>query len=269
MPLKIINIVYTFTCICFHYNNKKLQLITSQSQRGIDKILNKKVNAMKKHHLISKPKELLKFLKVGGLATVLFILSGPLLAQEDTREDLHFGIKAGTNYSNVWDDRGDDFRADGKFGFAAGIWLGIPIGTYLGVQPELQLAQKGFRADGTLLGSEYSMTRTTTHLDIPLLFQFKPIPYLTIVGGPHYSFLLSEKDSYSWGDNMISQEEEFDNDNIRKNMFGLAFGLDVIIDPFVLSGRAGWDLTQNHGDGNSSTPRYKNRWIQIMAGFQF
>lgn len=224
---------------------------------------------MKNHLFTSKSENFLKLVKVGGLAAFLFFLAGPLLAQEDSRDDLKFGVKAGVNYSNVWDDRGEDFRADGKFGFAGGVWLGIPIGTYLGVQPELQIAQKGFKAEGTLLGSAYSITRTTTHLEVPLLLQFKPAPFVTIVGGPHYSFLLSEKDSYSWGDNMIEQEQEFDNDNIRKNIFGLAFGVDFVIDPFVLSGRAGWDLTQNHGDGSSSTPRYKNRWIQLMAGFQF
>eukprot|EP01035_Chromulina_nebulosa_P004934 gene4934-6703_t len=35
----------------------------------------------------------------------------------DMREKLTFGIKAGINYSNVWDEQGQDFEADPRVGF--------------------------------------------------------------------------------------------------------------------------------------------------------
>ncbi|TVR39154.1 MAG: PorT family protein [Cryomorphaceae bacterium] len=191
------------------------------------------------------------------------------MAQPDARDDLKVGVKAGANLSNVWDQRGGDFRADSKMGFAGGVWLGIPIGTYLGFQPEVLLSQKGFRADGTLLGSEYTFRRTTTHLDIPLQLQLKPATFLTIVGGPQYSFLLREANKYTFGSNSVEQQEQFDNDNIRRNMLGFVIGFDVIVHQFVFASRVGWDVLDNHGDGSSSTPRYKNRWIQFAAGIQF
>ncbi|MFM2019157.1 MAG: hypothetical protein RL007_2813 [Bacteroidota bacterium] len=189
-------------------------------------------------------------------------------SETDRRDKFSFGVKAGANYSNVWDEQGQDFNADARLGFAGGIFIGIPIGTFLGVQPELLVSQKGFQASGTLLGQPYSFTRTTTYLDIPLQLQIKPIEYLTIVAGPQYSYLFHQKDIYTLGSNSVAQEQEFNNDNIRKNVLGFVAGGDIIISHVVISGRAGWDFQTNNGDGTSSTPRYKNKWIQFTVGFK-
>ena len=112
----------------------------------------------------------------------------------DRREDFVFGLKAGTNFSNVWDESGDEFVAEGKFGFAGGAYFGIPLGTYIGIQPEVLFSQKGYRGSGSvpLLGS-YEYTRTTNHLDIPIQLQIKPSEFLTIVAGPQYSYILSQR----------------------------------------------------------------------------
>jgi hypothetical protein len=187
---------------------------------------------------------------------------------EDPREDFAFGMKAGLNYSNVWDEEGQEFDADGRIGFAGGIYFGIPIGKFAGIQPEVLVSQKGFQASGMLFGSPYSYSKTTTYLDIPIYFQVKPAEFLSIVAGPQYSFLFHEKNSYTYGDNTSAQEQEFENENIRKNIFGFSAGADVIINHVIVSGRMGWDLQKNHGDGTSSTPRYKNQWLQFTVGFQ-
>ena len=47
----------------------------------------------------------------------------------DNREKLFFGLKVGTNLSNVYDTQGENFVADSKFGLAAGGFVSIPIGT--------------------------------------------------------------------------------------------------------------------------------------------
>ncbi len=186
----------------------------------------------------------------------------------DQRSEFVFGIKAGANYSNVWDEKGQDFNADPRIGFAGGIFIGIPIGTFLGVQPEMLISQKGFQATGTLLGQPYSFSRTTTYLDIPLQLQVKPIEFLTILAGPQYSYLIHQKDVYTLGSNSVAQEQEFNNDNIRKNILGFVAGADINISHVVISGRMGWDFQTNNGDGTSSTPRYKNKWVQLTIGFK-
>lgn len=190
------------------------------------------------------------------------------ISQDDEEDGFTFGLKAGLNYSNVWDEKGQDFVADSKLGFAGGAFLGIPLGDFLGFQPEVLISQKGLQASGTLLGSPYSYTKTTTYLDIPLQLQLRPIKYLTILVGPQYSYLMSQKTVYTYGLNSIEQEQEFENDNYRKNVLGFVAGADINISHIVISGRMGWDFQTNHGDGSSSTPRYKNSWIQLTVGFK-
>nr|MBS0037149.1 PorT family protein [Saprospiraceae bacterium] len=188
---------------------------------------------------------------------------------EDTRGQFQFGIKAGTNFSNVYDERGEDFRADGKFGFAGGVFMTVPIGKGFGIQPEVLFSQKGFKAEGRLLGTNYGLTRTTNFIDIPLLIAVKPISAVTILAGPQFSYLLRQKDDFRSDAGSIEQIEEFENDNIRKNILGVTGGLDINLNQLVIGARAGWDLSTNNGDGTSQTPRYKNAWVQATLGFRF
>lgn len=202
------------------------------------------------------------------LASAIGILSvASLNAQSAEGTDkLTAGIKAGLNISNVWDENDQEFQADSKVGFAGGVFFGIPIGQYLGVQPEILISQKGFQGSGTLLGFPYSTSRTTTFLDIPVQIQLKPSPFITVLAGPQFSYLLKQNDVFTFGDNSTEQQEEFTNDNIRKNILGFVGGFDVNYSHIVFSGRVGWDLQTNNGDGTSLTPRYKNRWFQFTLG---
>lgn len=192
-----------------------------------------------------------------------------LFAQDDLREELHFGLKFGANLSNVYDERDQDFEANDKWGLAGGAFLSIPIGKYLGVQPELLIGQKGFQGSGVFLGQSYAFTRTTNYLEIPVLFAFKPSPYFTLVGGPQYSYLLSQEDRFTSGPYSSSEFREYENDNIRKNTLGVVLGFDINVNHFVFAPRAGWDLQTNLGDGTSETPRYKNQWLQFTIGYRF
>ena len=187
----------------------------------------------------------------------------------DNREKLFFGLKIGTNYSNVYDTQGENFVADSKFGLAGGAFVSIPIGSYFGIQPEVLFSQKGYKSSGTFLGSSYSMTRTTDYLDIPILVAFKPIENVSILFGPQFSYLMKQKDDFTGGTLTATQEQNYSNDNYRKNTFCLTGGADLNIDHLVIGLRAGWDVQNNNGDGTSTTPRYKNMWYQATVGFRF
>lgn len=187
----------------------------------------------------------------------------------DQRDHLLFGVKLGLNYSNVYDAQGENFVADAKFGVALGGFVSIPIGTFIGVQPELLYSQKGYKSSGTFLGTSYSMTRTTDFLDIPIYFVVKPVENISLLFGPQYSYLLKRTDDFTGGSLTASDIQTFTNDNLRKNIFGLAGGLDINIDHLIIGLRAAWDTTSNNGDGTSYTPRYKNMWYQATIGFRF
>ena len=190
-------------------------------------------------------------------------------AQEDDRAAFQIGIKAGANLANVYDTDGENFKAESKFGFVAGAFMSIPLGTTFGVQPEVLFSQKGFKGQGSLLGTSYNLTRTTNFIDVPIYFAIKPLSTLTLLVGPQFSFLTKQKDVFENAITSIEVEEEFKNENLRKNIFGVSLGVNLNISKIVLGARASWDLYNNHGDGTSTTPRYKNAWLQATLGFRF
>lgn len=117
----------------------------------------------------------------------------------DLRNSLQFGLKAGANFSNVYDSKDQEFNADFKVGFAAGAFLAIPIGKYIGFQPEILFSQKGYKLSGTFLTIPYEFTHTTNYIDVPLLFALKPSALITLLAGPDYSFLVKQKDVFTGG----------------------------------------------------------------------
>ncbi|GHB34978.1 MULTISPECIES: porin family protein [Cyclobacteriaceae] len=208
------------------------------------------------------------FLVLIVFTTCLALESVAQSSNFDSRERITAGLKVGLNRSNVWDEQGQDFRAEPKFGFAGGVFVGIPISKYFGFQPELLISQKGFKGEGTLLGTEYSFSRTSTFIDLPLQLQIKPVQHVTLLIGPQFSHLFKENNKYTFGSNSTEQEEEFGKIDPRKNILGFVGGLDVSINRFVVSGRFGYDFLNNHRDGSTTVPRYKNQWLQLTFGLK-
>ena len=208
--------------------------------------------------------------KIITIAALLITSISICSAQDQLESDeFHIGAKIGLNSANVYDSKGEEFQADPKIGMALGAFLSIPINSIVGIQPEILFSQKGFQATGRILGFNYDFKRTTSYLDIPVYFAIKPSNFITILAGPQFCYLLSKKDVFTSSTNSYEQEKEFDNENYRKNTLGASLGVDVNINHLVLGVRANWDLQENNGDGTSTTPRYKNQWIQATVGFRF
>lgn len=189
-----------------------------------------------------------------------------VFAQEDLRDRLGIGFKAGVNISNLYDTKGEEFDNKAKAGLAFGGYLSIPLGKALGIQPEVMYSQKGYKGSGSLLVADYEYTRKTDYIDIPLQLQIKPIPYLTLLVGPQYSFLIHKGFDFKSGSISSSQQKDIENNDIRDNILGAVLGLDVNVSRFVLSGRMAWDLQHNDSDGTSTSPRYKNVVAQFTVG---
>jgi hypothetical protein len=199
------------------------------------------------------------------------LMAGAMTAQEtgsNTSDKIHIGAKVGANYSNIYDTQGEKYNADGKIGFAAGGFISIPIGRYLGIQPEILFSQKGFKATSSVLGTDVTLTRTTNYIDVPIFLALKPSEMLTILVGPQYSYLIKQKDVFTNPITNIETTQDFDTDNIRKNILCLVGGVDINLSSFVVGARVGLDMTNNNGDGTSTTPRYKNVWVQVTVGFR-
>lgn len=215
----------------------------------------------------------MKKLKKIGLLVLIFatsaVYSNAQLNDEDLETKVRVGFKAGVNYSNIYDTKEDEFVASGKAGVAVGGFVSIPIGKYIGVQPEIQFSQRGFKADGTILTMPYTVKRTSAYLDVPILFSVRPAPFVSILLGPQYSFLLYQKDRFETTLYSYEVKQEFENDNIRRNTLCLVGGFDINLGPVVVGLRTGWDMLKNRGDGTSTTPQYKNAWAQGTIGYRF
>jgi hypothetical protein len=207
--------------------------------------------------------------KITLIIMTITLIANIICAQDnstDLRDKLQFGLKAGVNFSNVYDSKDQEFNADFKAGFTAGAFLAIPIGKYIGFQPEILFSQKGYKASGTFLTIPYEFTHTTNYIDVPLLFALKPSALVTLLAGPQYSFLVKQKDVFTSGSFTSTQEQEFEND---KSVLCFVGGININLAQFVFGARAGWDLQNNNGDGTSTNPRYKNVWYQATLGFRF
>ena len=189
-------------------------------------------------------------------------------ADSNASDNIHIGLKVGANYSNIYDSKGEKYDANGKLGFATGAFVSIPIGKYLGIQPELLFSQKGFTATSSVLGADVKLTRTTNYIDVPVFLAIKPSEMITLLVGPQYSYLMKQHDKFTNPITNIETNTDFDTDNIRKNTFCVVGGVDINLDNLVFGARVGMDMYNNNGDGTSTTPRYKNVWAQATVGFR-
>ena len=180
----------------------------------------------------------------------------------DAREELKVGIKAGINYSNVYSESGDGYVADGKVGFAGGVFVSIPLNELVGIQPELLYSQKGFKTEGTFFDGEI----TSSYLDLPILLQIKPTENISLLAGPQFSYLLSTK--YELNGFSAIDEEDLDDNNNRATL-GISAGVDFTVQNFLISARGSWDLSKVNKDNSTSDINYKNQLFQVTLGYRF
>ena len=219
--------------------------------------------------VLTKIKKMNKIMMIIAAATFIGATASAQGNGSDSRENVHFGVKAGANISNVYDTEGADFVADPKLGFAAGAFVAIPIGKFIGVQPEILFSQKGYQRTGNVFGSDYKFTHTSNYIEVPILLQVKPSEMITLLAGPQYSYLIKEKNVFSNEYVNGSNEQDFENDNVRKNTLGFVGGVDINLNQLVVGVRAAWDLQNNNGDGTSNIPTYKNVVYQATVGYRF
>jgi hypothetical protein len=183
--------------------------------------------------------------------------------------DVHFGLRAGLNLSNIIKSGDNDFSTDIKPGFNAAAFLEIPIVNGFSVQPELQFSQKGYITTGSALGTPYEYKVTTNYVEIPLLAKISPTNNFGIVVGPQFSFLTSTKTKFKTSNSSYEDYDDVDNDNLRKNILGGVLGIEVNSSNAVFGLRYNLDFQANNGDGTSTTPKYKNQVLGLSVGIRF
>jgi hypothetical protein len=142
---------------------------------------------------------------------LLFIAFGILVLNSVQAQGINFGVKVG---ANLTDASGTTFKDGFKFGYHAGFFSELMLTKKFGIQPEILFSETNLRA-GDSLGSLYNGISVTDiakiklqYISIPILLDYKPIPFLTLQAGPQFGILMNQtkalganaKDAFKKGD---------------------------------------------------------------------
>jgi len=200
--------------------------------------------------------------KILILVTALAMTIGAT-AQENP---LTYGVKAGINLSQISAQTGD-FEGDAsdmKIGFFVSGHVNYSFGEFFGIQPELSFSMQGGQED---LDGE-SMKMMFNYINVPVLFEVKPITNLSIFVGPQIGFNIYKGVSYM-GETISGSDLE-DGMEMKVNTidFAAVVGLQYAINgQFLISARYNIGFTPIFdADGVSGLA---NRVIQVGVGYKF
>ena len=201
-------------------------------------------------------------IRAAYLAALLTLASAsPLFAQLPG-----LGVKGGINLATQ-NTSGEDAGEDGLTtspGLVAGVFMTIPIGSWLAFQPEALYSVKGSKFDGTGFSSKLLID----YLEVPLLARASRrggrIGYYA-AGGPYVALQLRARTRTAFG----RATEEIDiGDEVERVDFGLSAGGGVEWGSLVFDARYSHGLKDVDKD-RSDAVKVTNRAIAVTAGFRF
>jgi Outer membrane protein beta-barrel domain len=175
-------------------------------------------------------------------------------------QSFHFGIKAGTNLSQI---SGRSFDDGFQWGFSAGGFAEINFDKKWGIQPELLFNQtKTQTADDfdEVFNEGFNSTSVTlNYLSIPVLASFKLLPVLSIQVGPQFGILMSTSQDIT-----SNASKAF-----KSGDFSLVGGAQVNLGGFKTGIRYVYGLTNLAGISEvENVDTWKNQNIQFYIGFR-
>jgi hypothetical protein len=183
---------------------------------------------------------------------------GTAQAQTKTSNGFGFGIKAGANFSNPKVEvNNTELDTKTKVGLNAGVFMNIPMGSSLSVQPEVVYSSLGYKVNDDKVDLNY--------LTVPVLIKYNFAGSgFGIYAGPQIGFLASAKYKPSNGSNTDIH------DNFKGTDVSLVFGPEFMIPntPVVLSGRYQVGL-KNVAEPAAGNPDIKNNGATVTLGFRF
>jgi hypothetical protein len=124
-----------------------------------------------------------------SLALLLLITS---VSHTYAQQSLEWGIKAGGNFMKVG---GRSFDGKQYPGFSAGVWGKLNFTSKWSIQPEIVWNQTiGHTSDefNTIYHGASDQQVNLNYAAIPIFVSFKPAPWLSILVGPQYGFLVTQ-----------------------------------------------------------------------------
>lgn len=223
--------------------------------------------------------------------TLMAFASANLSAQESTRS-VRFGVLAGMSLAELTDDFvAADLTSQRRLGVQAAIYLIVPVGNRVALQPELHYVQKG--TSYTILnlndggdvpaGAEFKLT--LGYLEVPLLLRLdlagassRLQPFL--VGGPSAAYRATCTLGFSSAGFSASNKcddtmntPDTDEDPIKKLDYGAVvgggFALRMLGAPTSIQVRYSRGLTTLAREADVDTGKPKNSVISLLVGVGF
>ncbi|MBL4559366.1 MAG: PorT family protein [Labilibaculum sp.] len=102
-------------------------------------------------------------------------------------ERFHFGIKAGTNYSDFIDT---DFDTKGLTGFHGGVIVAFDISDRWAIQEDFMFSIQGTKLKNDLFEEDVKIS----YLNVPIVLQYHSKMGLYIEAGPQFNMLIDDYD---------------------------------------------------------------------------
>ena len=191
--------------------------------------------------------------KVCFLVFAVFILS----ASRVQAQSFHFGIKAGTNLSQI---TGRSFDQGFQWGLSAGAFAELNFTSKWGIQPELLFNQTKTQTASNfneVFDEGFNSTNVSlNYLSIPILASYKILPILSIQVGPQFGILMSTSQDIT-----SSASKAF-----KSGDFSMVGGAQVNLGGFKAGARYVYGFTNLDNVTNVDT--WKNQNIQLYIGFR-
>ena len=128
---------------------------------------------------------------------------------------MYGGVLGGANYSNLRvTDKPSSLSTDWRWDWAAGIFVGFPIGKTVSIEPQALYSRMG----GKFTEGGIKTDNQLDYLSVPVLIKFHAGKYFDIFVGPQFDFLMTAKDK--------EHDQDIKND-IKKNDFAGTAGFEL------------------------------------------
>ncbi|WP_417444873.1 porin family protein [Joostella sp.] len=186
-------------------------------------------------------------------------------------QGFNYGIKGGTNFSNISGDNGDVDNA--RVALYGGLFAEYAFSDRVSIQPEVLYSSQGahetfktFDASGV---NSLETTVRLEYLNVPVMLKYRVYKGLNVQVGPQVGFLLNAEQEVESGSNGYELAETTTNINefVTDVNFGVNFGLG-----YELNNGLFFDGRYNLGVidiAQMDNQEFKNHTFQVGFGYKF
>jgi Outer membrane protein beta-barrel domain len=177
-----------------------------------------------------------------------------ITASVATAQKIHVGVKGGANINKL---TGKSFDDQFSFGYHAGGFVSVGLGSKFAIQPELLFNQINVDTSSSY-STVYQFNKVSKvqlkYMSIPILLNYKPIKFITVQAGPQFGILTNKSKTL-----VQNGKEAF-----KSGDFSMLAGAQVNISHLNIYARYAVGLSNLNDIDNKE--KWKSQSIQLGVG---